>query len=297
MTFTALHFEFYRGISTISGIIADTAEKLWTVLQPRYMALPAIEQWKGISERYYELWNMPNCLGSIDGKHIRIKCPKKSGSAYYNYKGYFSIVLMASADADGLFTFISVGDYGRNSDGRVVKSSGFLRALTENKLNIPPPAALTNDENNSTFPMFFVGDEAFPLIKNIMRPYPRRTLTNPKRIFNYRLSRARKSVECAFGMLVSKFRIFETQIDCEPDKVVHIVKAACVLHNFIRKHDGRFLHVNNERDIGAIYHALPSLQQEFHGRQPTTASDLRDRLCAYFVKPENALPWQNNVCI
>lgn len=75
---------------------------------------------------------------------------------------------MASADADGIFTFISVDDYGRNSDGRVVKSSGFLRALTENKLSIPHPAVLPKDENNSTFPMFFVGDEAFPLNKNIM---------------------------------------------------------------------------------------------------------------------------------
>ena len=295
MTFTALHFEFFRGISTISSIVADTAEKLWTVLHPDYMALPTIEQWKEISDRYYELWNMPNCLGSIDGKHIRIKCPKKSGSAYYNYKGYFSIVLMACADADGLFTFISVGDYGRNSDGRVIKSCGFFQALIEDQLNIPPSAVLPNDESNATFPMFFLGDEAFPLHKNIMRPYPRRTLTNAKRIFNYRLSRARKSVECSFGMLVSKFRIFETQIDCEPDKVVHIVKAACILHNFIRKHDGRFLN-SNEQDARAVYN-LPGLQLELHGRQQTTASDLRDRLCAYFVKPENALPWQNNVCI
>lgn len=297
MSFTALHFEFYRGISTISSIIADTAEKLWVVLQPQYMALPTNEQWKEISDRYYELWNMPNCLGSIDGKHIRIKCPEKSGSAYYNYKGYFSLVLLASADADGIFTFISVGDYGRNSDGRVIKSSGFLNALTENRLSIPHPDVLPNDGNSSTFPMFFVGDEAFPLNQNIMRPYPRRTLTNDKRIFNYRLSRARKSVECAFGMLVSKFRIFETQIDCKPEKVGHIVKAACVLHNFIRKHDGRFSHANIEKDIVAKYNAMPSLQLELHGRQPTTASELRDRLCAYFARPENALPWQNNVCI
>lgn len=98
-------------------------------------------------------------------------------------------------------------------------------------------------------------------------------------------------------MLVSKFRIFETQIGCEPDKVVHIVKAACILHNFIRKHDGKYFHLSNGQDVNAFYHVLPSLEQELHGRQSTAATDLRDRLCAYFVKPENALPWQNNIFV
>lgn len=116
---------------------------------------------------------MPNCLGSLDGKHIRIKYPQQSGSAYYNYKGYFSIVLMACADADGLFTFISVGDYGRNSDSRVIRSSGIMRALSENRLNIPSCTSLPHEETNPNFPMFFVGDEAFPLPNHIMRPYPR----------------------------------------------------------------------------------------------------------------------------
>lgn len=284
MSFSGLHYEFYRGVSTISNIISDTAIQLWSVLQPEYMALPTEDKWKEISGRYSELWNIPNCLGSIDGKHVRIKCPKNSGSAYYNYKSYFSIVLMACADADGLFTLISVGDYGRNSDGRVIRSSGFLRSLSDNKL-----------KSSSTFPMFFVGDEAFPLNNNIMRPYPRRNLTNAKRIFNYRLSRARKSVECSFGMLVSKFRIFEKQIQCEPDKVIHIVKAACILHNFIRIHDGCFSNANDQ-DVGT-YNPLPGLQHQLHGRQATEAGDLRDRLCAYFLKPENALPWQNKVCV
>lgn len=296
MASSGLQFEFYRGVSTICNIINDTAIKLWSVLQPEYMKLPSVEKWKDISERFHELWNMPNCLGSLDGKHVRIKSPDKSGSAFFNYKGYFSIVLMACADADGLFTFVSVGDYGRNSDGRVIRASGFFRALSENRLDIPPPAVLPNDENNPTFPMFFIGDEAFPLNKHIMRPYPRKVLDNPKRVFNYRLSRARKSVECAFGMLVSKFRIFEKQINCQPDKAVDIVKAACILHNFIRKHDGIFS-FPTEQDADDAYSVLPGLHQEHHGRSETNASDIRDRLRAYFLKPENALPWQNKVCV
>ncbi|KAJ8931376.1 hypothetical protein NQ314_015721 [Rhamnusium bicolor] len=134
-----------------------------------------------------------------------------------------------------------IGDFGRNSDGAVFKNSQIGRLLDENKLNIPPATSLPRDDNGCPFPMFFVADEAFALRQEIMKPYPQRTLNNAKRIFNYRLSRARKSVECAFGMLCSKFRVFHTPIACNVDKAENIVKATCVLHNFIRKHDGVFV--------------------------------------------------------
>lgn len=297
MSFSALQFEFYRGVSTISEIVGDTATTIWSALQPLYMALPTRGKWEEIAERYFELCKMPNCLGSLDGKHIRVKCPDKSGSSYYNYKCFFSIVLMACADADGFFTYISVGDYGRNSDGRVIQESGFLDALSQNKLDIPPPAALPNEENKPPFPMYFVADEAFPLEKHIMRPYPRRNLTNPRRIFNKRLSTARKSVECAFGMLVSKFRVFERPINCSPTKVDSIVMAACVLHNYIRRHDGVLSTPRTDQEITDAYHLLPQPPQQKHGRTATIAQQQRDRLCEHFLDPRNAIPSQFSVCV
>lgn len=94
------------------------------------MGSPTQEKWLKISDRFFELWNIPNCLEAIDGKHFRIKCLPNTGSTYYfNYKSYFSIVLLACVDADGLFTTINVGEVGRNSDGAVFRTSNLGRAL------------------------------------------------------------------------------------------------------------------------------------------------------------------------
>lgn len=95
---------FMRGLATISTIISNITENIWTVLQPVYLGLPIHEKRLQISDRFFELWNLLNCLGAIDGKHFRIKCFPTTGSTYFNYKSYFSIILMACVDADGLFT-------------------------------------------------------------------------------------------------------------------------------------------------------------------------------------------------
>jgi len=83
------------------------------------------EQWLNITEEFYDKWNFPHCLGAIDGKHIVIQCPNKSGTEYfnYNYKDAFSIVLMALVDANYNFIFVDVGCQGRISDGGVYRNT------------------------------------------------------------------------------------------------------------------------------------------------------------------------------
>lgn len=292
MTFTALAYEFYRGVSTVAGIVEQIALWLWDTLLPDYMPIPSVEEWTEISERFYQQWNIPNCLGSIDGKHIKLKCPNNTGSAYYNYHGYFSLVLLGCVDADSLFTWISVGDYGRNSDGRVINSTGFFQAIESNHLKLPNPKPLPNTVDPQ-FPYFFIGDQGFPLRYYLFRPYPKKSQNDVKRAFNYRLSRPRKTVECAFGMLAHKFRLFLSQIECQPDKAVLIVKAACVLHNFIKVHDGKSTTPNYENEVAEAYNAWEPLQQARPEGQTLQAKALRDILSDYFTRPENSIPYQN----
>ncbi|CAN7951489.1 unnamed protein product, partial [Ixodes pacificus] len=53
-------------------------------------------------------------------------------------------------------------------------------------------------------------------------------------MFHYRLSRARRVAENAFGILANRFMFLHTTFDAEPGRVTFFVKAACVLHNYLR---------------------------------------------------------------
>lgn len=196
------------------------------------MPTPTVDNFKNIADEFYEKWNFPNCVGSIDGKHIRLRCPKNSGSMFYNYKQYFSIVLMAVVDAKYRFVMINVGGYGKDSDGGILCNTNFHQRLESGTLKLPIERKLGN--SGISAPYVFVGDEAFPLRNYLMRPFPRNQAqeTN-KSYYNYRLSRARMTVECAFGIASSKFRILLKAIETKVENADHVVKAICILHNVI----------------------------------------------------------------
>ena len=101
-------------------------------------------------------------------------------------------------------------------------------------------------------PFVIVGDEAFAFSGNVLRPYPHRNLSIAKRIFKYILTRARRTVECAFGLLCNKWRIFRPAVDLHPDFADTVVMACCVLHNHVRAKDGiRFVFALRPERISA----------------------------------------------
>ena len=97
----------------------DTCDAIWDSLALTYLPEPKKEDWKNIAEGFYQRWNFPNCMGALDRKPVVVQAPAKSGSLYFNYKGTFSVNLMALIDANYKFTYIDIGDYGSNVDGSV----------------------------------------------------------------------------------------------------------------------------------------------------------------------------------
>lgn len=107
---------------------------------------PTQEKWLEISQRFHERWNFPHVLGAIDGKHVRIRCPNNSGSLFFNYKHYFSIVLLAIVDADYKFLCVDIGSYGREGDSGIFQKSVFGQRIRNNSFNIPESTVLNGKQ-------------------------------------------------------------------------------------------------------------------------------------------------------
>nr|CAH7719378.1 unnamed protein product [Callosobruchus chinensis] len=105
-------------------------------MQNLYMAEPTEETWAKSAERFKNDWRFPNCVGSIDGKHVTIKCPSKSGSNYYCYLKKFSVVLMAIVGADYKFICVGIGGYGKNSDSGIFEASNMGRRFENGKMTL-----------------------------------------------------------------------------------------------------------------------------------------------------------------
>ncbi|XP_057654402.1 putative nuclease HARBI1 [Diorhabda carinulata] len=122
--FEDLKFQSRIAPRTLSGIIIETCEaineKLSNIQIPKTQ-----ESWKILARQFGNSWNFDNCIGAVDGKHITLQKPEKSGSYYYNYKGTHSKVLMAIANANYELIMIDVGTNGRVSDGGVIKNTKF----------------------------------------------------------------------------------------------------------------------------------------------------------------------------
>ncbi|XP_069612218.1 pre-mRNA-splicing factor SPF27 isoform X1 [Ranitomeya imitator] len=286
-TLRSLHFQFRIGVSTLSGIVADTCRALWDNLRDEFLPLPTTELWEANAQKFDQLCSFPNCIGAVDGKRIWITKPAKTGSQFFNKK-YFSTVLMAIAGADCRFIAVDIGAFGRTTDSRTFKESGMGLRLYGNNFNFPQPRPLPNTEGPA-MPFVVVGDEAFQMCANLLKPYSSRGLDHTKKVFNYRLSRARRTVECAFGILVSKWRILGSAINLKIETVDEVVKACVVLHNYIMAKE----RPNVELDE-PIPNPLPDYQ---HHPLRTTVEigQMRDRFASYFVSDVGRVSWQDEM--
>ncbi|XP_048011495.1 uncharacterized protein LOC125245091 [Megalobrama amblycephala] len=254
------------------------------------MAVPSTDDWRSIAEDFHQRWNFPLCGGALDGKHVVLKAPPNSGSQFHNYKGTFSIVLLAVVDAHSRFRVIDVGGYGRTSDGGILANSAFGQALRSGTLHLPPDHPIPGVDHRGPQPHVFVADAAFPLRRNLMRPFPGRVLPREKRILNYRLSRARLVVEDAFGMLSAQWRLYRRLIEVHPEVAEKCVKATCVLHNFMRSSAARQAPAVREV-VATGEEPLPGLGRVAANNSSREALRVRDTFMAHF-SAEGAVSWQ-----
>ncbi len=272
------------GVSTISEIIREVCEAIWYSFKDKFFPPLTRDFLFNVAKGFELRANFPNCIGAIDGKHIRIIKPVDSATTFYNYKHYFSSLLLAVCDYDYKFLYTSVGSPGKAADSTIFKESKLYKELNNNKLKLPQLRPLSNLRPEKAS-YVLIGDEGFGLSPCLLRPYGGNFLAIDKKVFNYRLSRARRYIECCFGILSNKWRIFHRPLNVSLDLTESIIRTCCLLHNIVRERDGfRF---EDTLTINGLHDSLP-----VDNTQAANSTKCMRTLFKDYFNNEGAVPWQ-----
>ncbi|GFO50156.1 hypothetical protein PoB_007666100 [Plakobranchus ocellatus] len=172
-----------------------------------------------------------------------------------------------------------------------------------NKLTLPNPEPL-HEEDTIDVPYYFVADDAFAMTENLLKPHGvgPDPFDREKRIFNNRLSRARRDVEIVFGILASRFGVYQRPMMLSLEKATIVTIACCYLHNFLRKKSDRYLSLGNvdwedanyninDGEWRATQRDLAGLCPTFRRNMTERAKFVRETLQRYFCNRGSG-PWQ-----
>lgn len=200
--------------------------------------------------------------------------------------------MLALVDANYKFIVVDVGAFGKNSDASILRNSSLGKGLQDGTLNIPAHKIPLG--GTELLPHVIVGDEAFPLCTYLMRPYSRDDVQRDeeKKVFNYRLSRARNTVENTFRLLARKLRLFE-RLSMHEEHIVTVVITTCCLPNFLRDDTCYW----TEHDLNISLAEMSGLQnlRNIRGNSRTDALTVRDNFKNYFNSEVGLVEWQLRV--
>jgi len=141
-----LQYTFRVARCTICLLVKEVCCALVKELKNEVITCPVDRNaWEQVEESFNLRWNILHACGALDGKHVAIRKPPKTGTMYHNYKGFFSRVLMALVDADYKFMWIDVGGLESQSDAQIYNQSELKECLEDGSIGFPPPSPLPND--------------------------------------------------------------------------------------------------------------------------------------------------------
>lgn len=284
----------YRTIGNLFGVsvsfvcicIKEVCEAIRSRLSKK-IRFPKGEEILQVMQHYKDKWGFPMCAGCIDGTHIPILAPTESHADYVNRKGFHSIHMQAVVDGHCLFRDVVVGWPGSVHDARVLSNSTIFKKGVDNTLFNGVETLCIHGKD---IPPLIIGDPAYPLLSWLIKRYPENNNTpRIQRVFNYRLSRARMTVENTFGRFKGRFKRFSKRVDMEVSALVAVITASCILHNVCEAQNNDFL---------PEWEGQPPSEQPLEDRDVditvdvADAEDIRGALAEYFISPEGSLTEQ-----
>ncbi|WKY15689.1 hypothetical protein Q1695_000855 [Nippostrongylus brasiliensis] len=222
-SYAHLSGEFAIGRSTACPIAREVAHAIVDELHDLAFPIPTLSTWRNAEEQFCTQWDYPAAMGALDGKQIACVCPSRSGSSFFNYKGHYSIVLLALVHANYRCILYDLGASGRSSDAGVFMTSPMKTYIEEHDADFPSPVQLGHI---GKVPCHFLVDQGFRLTTRFIRPYSDAEASSDSKsaYFNFKLSRARRVVENYFGILANRFRILLRPRFATPENIKTITR-------------------------------------------------------------------------
>jgi len=294
-------------------IAKEVCEALIAGVTPKYMIPPTAADFKLIADEFSKKWSLPNCVGAVGCKNVKLRVPENVGADFKEEQHCISVV--ALCDAKFCFTIAEVDYLGSKSDGSAFKHSNLGQSISGNSLATPPPSKLPKSKGDQQFNYFAVGANNLSLRENFMIPYPKASLNDQdeklryeRRIFNFRLSRATRVADNAFGVMVCRWKKMQKRLAVPVDTAILYVRACICLHNYIMK--TRTSNNNGMGTFGDVYGAKDRLSKPGRWRgdsspwvdtmiksnkNPTLEARKRRDVLAKYLSYENTLDYQVEV--
>ncbi|KAL0374179.1 UNVERIFIED_CONTAM: hypothetical protein Sradi_3333600 [Sesamum radiatum] len=179
-----------------------------------------------------------DCIGAIDGTHVKARLPQGQAIPYMGRKGYATQNILAVVDFNMCFTFVWAGWEGAAHDNRI-----FGEAIRRLDLNFPLPKGKKYylvDAGYSHMPGYmgpYRGDNIRYHLEDFRRARSgqQRAPRNFKEKFNYYHSSCRNIIERTFGVWKARWNILCDMPYFHIDTQREIVLATMAIHNYIRK--------------------------------------------------------------
>jgi len=215
-----------------------------------------------------------------------------------SYKSWITVLQLQtffySITSRRRFIFIDTGANGKQSDGGTIFGSTLYHFLENFESAFKRPASFGG--SGKEVPFVILGDKALPLKTYLMKPFARKDVSREERVFSYRLSQARRCVECAFGILITKWRSVNKAIETNVDKAESTVRCISLLHNIIiyleaTTHNHSLLQETSQ--IRGSRRAKTNVSGKPFSQSSKGATDVRNAFKPYFNGPTAAILSQN----
>ncbi|XP_056151389.1 uncharacterized protein LOC130126040 [Lampris incognitus] len=277
---------FGVGKSTVCRCVRDMCHAIVVLLRPLYLSTPNDQELEESAHVFLSKWGFPHCVAALATLHTAIITPSSNVSDYANPAGWLSVMSQVAVNGKGQFWDVCASFPGGTDPADILQNSTLWATALEGGLSPDPPPTFMG----KLLRYVLLGEACYPLQSWLMKAYPEEeekktnwgALTEPQRVFNLRLAKARHVAEEALLRLRARWQCLSKRNDCGLDVVPTMILACCILHNVCESHGDAFK-VEWQEEIADIESPQPShkLNPPLSAEQ-AEAEDVRQLFCDYF---------------